>query len=204
MPYNATVWDYVSWKKSDGDLRYGQVTATAKDTITVKPADATDKEKDGITKSVSEFTDIARSAYARMSARATTNVWELAENTILFTLYSSFWMRNKAMGAENISFFLADAFHEFITKGYSEQFMSFLEPTYLVKDADSWFLMSDLSDAARKIPFVFGFQQLIQKFMFKKHMGHQAMSNLLGGFSVLSVSNFGDRMAFSDKKKTPQ
>ena len=186
--------------------RYGQIRTSnsSRINLTVAPYDPTDGEKGGITKAQSEFADIANSAMARMSIRAMANVRELAENTILFSMYSSFWQKNSAMGAENVSFFLAELVHEFLTKGFSERFMSFLEPTYIDKDADSWLKGSDFSDSARKIPFVFGFQQLFQRILFKKSWSHQVMSNLLGGYSSLTLTNIVDRMAMADTKKSPQ
>jgi hypothetical protein len=203
MTYKAKKRDYVSWKKDD-KVRYGQVVSVADKTITVLASDPAEGEKGGITQAQASFKDIGYSTMARMSMRAMANVRELAENVVVFSMYSSFWKKNSAAGAENMSFLLAELVHEFLTKGFSERFMSFLEPTYLDTEADSWIKGSDFSDSARKLPFVFGFQQIFQKMLFRKPWSHQAMSNLLGGYSALTLTNIADRMAVADKEKSPQ
>ena len=98
---------------------------------------------------------------------------------------------------------IADAIHEFVTKGFAEQIMDVFGPTSLEKDGDAFLQMSDVTDAGRKLPFLFALQQLTQKFLFKKTFGHQAMSNLFGNAGILYLSNVADRMFYADADKTP-
>jgi len=71
----------------------------------------------------------------------------------------------------------------------------------LKKDVTDIFQMSDLSDAARKIPFIVALQQLFQNMIYKKSWGHQFVSNLAGGFGALYISNAADRMYNSSSDK---
>jgi hypothetical protein len=138
-----------------------------------------------------------------MKMRAKPNAIELAENVVGSSIYHALVQKNGLFGAENICFLLADATHEFLTKGLAESMMDMFGPSALEKDGSDFFQMTDISDAARKLPFIVGFQQVYQKLFFKKHLSHQVMSNTLGGFGVLYASNLADRMWYSDTSKTP-
>ena len=202
MPYEAKKGDYVSWKSSaadDAETFYGQVTAVAKNKdVTIKKADEETAESPA---QQSNFHKLAKSAWARMKIRAKPNFRELAENVAFASAYHPLIMKNSIMGAENISFLLADATHEFLLKGFAEQIMDMLKPTSLTKDGDAFFQMADISDSLRKVPFVVGLQQVFQRILYKKGWGHQIVSNLLGGTGVLYASNVADRMFYSEDGK---
>lgn len=140
MPYKPVKYDYVSWVTGTGDdkeTKYGQilsVTGAGSEQVEIQQIDKEDKDAKT---AASGLTKLRRSAWARMKMRAKPNFRELAENVAVASLYHPFIMKNSLFGAENISFLLADATHEFLIKGFAEQMMDMLKATSLEKDSDS-------------------------------------------------------------------
>ena len=201
--------DYISWKEGtapDDVIHYGQINSftgsSGSETYVIQ--DYESDEGTTVSGTISaKFTGLKHSQWARMKMRAKPNFRELAENVAFSSVYHPLIAKNQLFGPENVSFLIADALHEYVTKGLSEQMLDMLKPTALTKDSDAFFLMSDITDAMRKIPFVVILQQTVQKLMYKKQWGHQFLSNFLGGASVLYVSNVSDRMFMADSAKNP-
>ena len=205
--YTPKKYDYVSWTEGTGDdkvTRYGKVISVSGSNITVEPFEPKDTESGGLlTQAITSFSDLAKSAWARMKFRAKPNAIEVAENVVGSSIYHVFLRKNSLFGAENMSFLMADLTHEFLTKGLAESMMDMFGPSTLEKDGSDFFMMADVTDSLRKLPFLLGFQQLYQNLFFKKHMNHQVMSNLFGDAGILYVSNVADRMWYADTSKTP-
>jgi hypothetical protein len=139
-----------------------------------------------------------------MKIRAMPNFREVAENAVASSVYHPLVMKNSIFGAENMSFVLANATHEFLLKGFAESILDMLKPSSLTgEDSSAFFQMADITDGLRKLPFVVALQSVYQKLLFKKPWNHQVMSNIFGGFGILYVSNVGDRMWYADEGKTP-
>ena len=199
VAYAPKKGDYVSWEESGSDgkeTRYGTVKELTASSASppVKSTKVTPynpkeggSEDDGITKPDTDWVTakLKKSNWARMKVRSKANIYELGENVIVASAYHAFIQKNRLFGPENVSFMIADATHEFLIKGFAESMMDILAPTSLTKDGDALFQTADLSDMARKLPFVFGLQQAIQHFLFRKPFNHQVMSNLFGDAGIL-------------------
>ena len=144
---------------------------------------------------------VKKSAWARMRFNAAPNFREAAENTALFGAYSTLIKRNQIAGAENLSFAIASGVHEFVLKGFVAQMADMLGPTVIKTEADAMFRMEDFSEPIRRAPFIWAIQQGVQKFLFNKQYSHQAVSNLLGGYASMALTNIGDRMWYADAGK---
>ena len=204
MPYEAKVGDFVSWKDAD-KVRYGAVTAASQSSITVKPyKKKTDGSEDsGITGAASALSDLQKSSWARMKFKAKPNMIEVAENAVVASGFHALIMKNKLFGAENMSFLIADTLHEFLTKNMAASMADMFKPYQLTEESGAIFQTADIWDSAQKLPFVTILQQGIQKFVFRKQLNHQLMSNLLGNAGIFYLSNIGDRMWYGDDAKTP-
>ena len=197
MVYTPKAGEYVSWKE-DTDTKYGRIVTATPDSIVIK------KYEDGENTASATLESyvakkLQKSSFSRMKHRLKPNMWEVLENVVVAAAYHPIIARNKLMGPEFYSFCLADITHEFLFKGFAESMADALTPTTLSGDeATSFFSTGDFSDAMRKTPFVVALQQIYQKALFSKSWGHQIVSNLLGDFSILAVSNVGDRMWSAD------
>ena len=207
MVYTPAVGDYISWKEgADTTVRYGEITVVTKSNYSVKPYSPTDAETkaDGIKDAAhAEYKDIAKSNWARMKITSKHNMIEVAENFVVAGTYHALFKKNKLFGAESMSFLLADVCHEFLTKSMAIKFADMFKPYELKKDSGDIFQSADLWDSAQKLPFVTGFQQIIQHFVFRKPLNHQIMSNVLGNAGIFYASNVIDRMIYGDDSKTP-
>ena len=195
MVYSPKVNDYVTFGVEN---QYGKIKGIDVTSATATIVDSSAKEHKGIA-----LGTIKLSRMARISIKAGPNLREVVENVVLMSAYNPLVGGRAIMGAENMSFLVAEIIHEFLTKGLAASFMDMLDSTTLssADDKEAYFQTADFTDAARKIPFVFALTQLTQKFLFKKPLGHGMLHNLLGGYSAMVVSNFGDRMYYSDEPK---
>ena len=192
-PHSAKYGKYVSYTDSAGLKYYG-----VDDPDTIKTV-AKANLKDG------GSTSIKKSSWARMRMKAGPNFREAAENVVAFGAYQALVRNHALMGPEAVSFAISELLYELGIKGFvSDAMPSFLGPTDLKKDADSFFNMSDFTEPARRIVPIWALTQIVQKYMFKKHWGHEAISNLIGGYGSCAVSNIVDRMMYADTSKSPQ
>jgi hypothetical protein len=207
MVYTPAAGDYVSWKEgTDNTVRYGVITAVSSSNYKVKPYEPNDKETKakGIKEAAkAEYKEIAKSNWAKMKMTAKPNMIEVAENFLVAGGYHALIKKNKLFGAEAMSFLMADVVHEFLTKSMAIKFADMFKPYELKKDSGDIFQSADLWDSAQKLPFVTGFQQIFQHFVFRKPLNHQIMSNVMGNAGIFYVSNVGDRMWYGDDAKTP-
>ena len=194
MPYEPKQGDYISYEDSDGKVLYGRIKSADEASGTV----VITKYKDGkdlASASVTDYSKLGHSNWARMKMRAKPNGWEVLENAVVGGIYYPLVAGDKLMDSEYYSFLLADITHEFITKQFAESIADMLLPTTLEgSDATDFFSTSDFSDALRKAPFVIALQQMYQKMVFRKSWGHKFISNSIGDFVILAVSNLADRM----------
>ena len=192
-PHSAKYGKFVSYDSTSG-LKYYAVD----DLDTIKTIAKNHlKEKDA--------SSIKKSSWARMRMKAGPNFREAAENVVAFGAYQALVRNHALMGPEAVSFAISELVYELGLKGFvSDAMPSFLGPTELTKDADSFFSMSDFTEPARRIVPIWALTQIIQKYMFRKHWGHEAISNLIGGYGACAVSNIVDRMMYADTSKTPQ
>ena len=189
----AKIDDFVIFSEG-GKKIYGRVKSVSGDKYVI--TDSSGKEHSAIPQS-----DVEVSAMARMRMNAAPNTAELAENVAAMSLYNKFIAGRNFMGAENVSFLVAEIVHEYFLKGYVSGWFDMLKAPSLEKDQDSFIQSDDFTDPLRKLPFLFVLQQLTQKLFYKKNFSHGAMHNLLGGYSALAVSNVADRMITADKTK---
>ena len=207
MVYTPAVGDYVSWKEGvDKLVRYGEIKLVSKTNYKVKPYDPTADEikTDGFKDAAhSDYVEIAKSNWARMKITSKPNMIEVAENFVVAAGYHALVKKNKLFGAESVSFLLSELTHEFLTKSMAIKFADMFKPYELKKDSGDIFQSADLWDSAQKLPFVTGFQQIIQHFVFRKPLNHQIMSNVLGNAGIFYASNVIDRMIYGDDSKTP-
>ena len=194
MPYEPKVNDYVTY---GDDKKYGKVRTVDAGGGTVVVVDTAGKDQ-----SVSIDT-VKLSRMARIVVKAAPNFREVVENVAFMSAYNPLIAGKGILSNENVSFLIAEIIHEFVLKGIFASFIDMLGDTTLTsaEDKEAWFQTADFTDAARKIPFVFGLTQLTQKFLFKKPLNHAIMHNLLGGFSSMVVSNVADRMYYSEEDK---
>jgi hypothetical protein len=203
MVYVPKVGDYVSWKEGE-EVRYGLITAAKSGALSVKPYNPKKTEADGTkTASASEYKNLQTSSWARMKFSAKPNMIEVAENSAFASAYHTIIAKNRLFGPENLSFMLADSLHEFLTKGLAIKMADMFKPYELSKDSNDLFQTADIWDSAQKLPFVTGFQAVIQKFVFKRPLNHQLMSNIFGNAGIFYLSNVADRMFYADDNKTP-
>ena len=121
----------------------------------------------------------------------------------MFSAYNPLVAGRSVTGPENVSFAIAEVVHEFLLKAVTSNFADMLLPPTLTSSEvkEAWLQSADFTEPLRKIPFVFGLQQLVQKFLFKKPLNHGIMHNLLGGYASMVVSNAADRMYYSGETK---
>jgi len=206
-PYVPKKGDFVTFKfledpakTKETEQKYGKFEKIASGKLSYyDPADT--KKLVEIAAAKWETDSVKKSAWARMRFNAAPNFREAAENSALFIAYSSVLQKNQFMGPENLSFLVASGVHEFVLKGFASGIADMLGPTSITTDADAMFRMEDFSEPIRRAPFIWAIQQATQKFLFKKQFSHQAVSNLLGGYASMALTNIGDRMYYADSGK---
>ena len=190
-------------KADEKETKYGRFVKFDANKLVYRDSD--DPKKD-VTIAAGKFvpTSVKKSLWAKMQMQAKPNAREALENSALFMAYSSIFMKNDFLGAENVSFLVAEGIHEFLLKGMLAGLADMLGPTELKKDAGEFFKSEDFTEPARRIGFVLALQQISQRMLFKKSWGHQVVSNLLGGYSCMALTNVVDRMwNVDDDAKTP-
>ena len=182
---------------------YGQFISKTSTKMKYHPSDDSESEEQATIGAIDKLVaGVKRSSWAKMRMQAGPNFREAAENIVLFSTYQALIRKKQVMGAESVSFAIAEGVYELLLKDFISAAMpSLLGATKLDKDADAFFAMSDFSEPARRIIPLWVLQQLIQRFMYKKGWAHDAISNLIGGYGALALSNIGDRFFMQDDGK---
>ena len=182
---------------------YGQFISKTGSKIKYHPSEDATQEAEALVAAIDKgMAGVKKSSWAKMRMQAGPNFREAAENIALFGAYQGLIRKKQVMGAETVSFAIAEGAYELILKDFISQMMpSLLGPTKLDKNADAFFAMSDFSEPARRIIPLWALTQIVQRFMYKKQWGHEAISNLIGGYGALALSNIGDRMFMQDNGK---
>ena len=179
--------DYVVF----GDKKsYGKVKAISGQTVTIVDSSGNDQ--------TAQLNTVEQSSMARIVIKAMPNMREAAENVIAMSAYNSFVGKRSLTSVENTSFLIASLVHEFFLKGFAASYFDILGDVTLDKkeDREAFFQSADFTEPVKRLPFIFGLTQLVQKLVFKKPLNHGAMHNLLGGYASMAVTNFADRKFF--------
>ena len=185
------------------ETKYGQVISITSTLLKYHPSDDIDSEATAdIAKMDKKLAGIKVSGWAKIRMQSGPNFREAAENVAFFAAYQGFIRKKQVMGAEVVSFGLSELAYELMLKSIVSGMMpGLLGPTKLTKDADSYFQMSDFTEPSRRIVPIWALQQVIQKYMYRKPWGADAIPNLIGGYGAMALSNIADRMYFQEDGK---